>query len=122
VLVVLDKIISGLAGLTRGGVIVVEVVTTALDVVVETGIVVVEVVFSVVVTWVAVFVVVVVVAVVVLLHPKSELTNPSKTAVMNSIFNIGVISFFIFILPPFPWLDLCIIKKHLTRRCLKTNK
>ena len=122
VLVVLDKIISGLAGLTGGGIIVVDVVATALDVFVTWVVVVVGVVvLLVVVIWAAVGVAVVV-DVVVLLHPKSELNNPSKTAVMSSVLNTLVPSFFISIFAFFHSLDLYIIKKHLKRRCLKTNK
>jgi len=121
VLVVLDKMISGLAGLTGGGVIVVDVVATALDVFVTWVVVVVGVVvLLVVVIWAAV-VVVVVVDVVVLLHPKSELNNPSKTAVTSSVLNKLVPSFFIFMLASFHSLNVYIIKKHLKRRCLKTN-
>jgi hypothetical protein len=120
VLVVLAKMISGLAGLTGGVIVVVVVVvvlTAALEVVVVTGIVVVVVVVLV----VTCAVVVVVVLVVVLLHPKSELNNPSKTAVMSSVLNKLVPGFFIFMLASFHSLDLYIIKKHLKRRCLKTN-
>jgi len=121
VLVVLDNMISGLAGLIRGGVIVVDVVATALDVVVTWLVLVVGVVvLLVVVIWTAV-VMVLVVDVVGLLHPKSELNNPSKTAVMSSVLNTLVPSFFIFIFASFDSVDLCIIKKHLKRRCLKTN-
>ena len=113
--------ISGLAGFTGEEIIVVDVVATALDVVVTWVIVVVGVVvLLVVVIWAAV-VVGVVVDVVVLLHPKSELNNPSKTAVMSSAFNIGVIGFSIFMLASFHLLNVYIIKKHLKRRCLKTN-
>ena len=109
--------ISGLAGLTGGGVIVVDVGATALDVVVTWVVVVVGVVvLLVVVIWAAV-----VVDVVVLLHPKSELNNPSKTAVTSSVLNKLVPSFFIFMLASFHSLNVYIIKKHLKRRCLKTN-
>ena len=116
----LDNIISGLAGLTGGGVIVVGVVATALDVVVTWVVVVVGVgVLLVVVIWAAV-VVVVVVDVVVLLHPKSELNNPSKTAVMSSGLNTLIIGFFIFIFASFHSLDLC-IKKAPQKEVLKNK-
>jgi hypothetical protein len=100
VLVVLDKIISGLAGLINGPVIV-EVVTVVVEVVVEVGTLVVEVIVVVVA---AVFVVVVVscvvvvVGVVVLPQPKSEPIRPNITTVTRRVLSTGLIILFNFVI------------------------
>jgi hypothetical protein len=92
--VVEDKISSGFAGLGTAEVVV--------AVVVEVVVVGLEVDVAVVIVFVVVVVCVDVVVVVVLpLQPKSDPSNPTKTAVIKMVFKTGFIRFFNFIVCSF---------------------